>query len=140
MICDERVHQRRRNHQSPYRPLPVSLGAANSQRKVSLMSGIENANGTSGERGKERHVLLMHPQSSVVFGLRHFYPFGELWPLYYQIKSHVLFLRVCGRFAAPHFLNASHLSCSVPPQSQVWASSHESCKLHTQIAYHRGPN
>lgn len=44
---------------------------------LSAMSGLSNVKGTSGERGKERQVMLMHPQSSVVHGLRHFFPFGE---------------------------------------------------------------
>eukprot|EP00903_Cladosiphon_okamuranus_P010856 g10255.t2 len=40
------------------------------------MSGLEDDNGASGERGKEHLITLMHPQASVVAGQRHFFPYG----------------------------------------------------------------
>lgn len=42
------------------------------------MSGLENTNGASGERGKEHLITLMHPQASIVAGQRHFFPFGKI--------------------------------------------------------------
>lgn len=41
------------------------------------MASPDDAKGRPGERGRERHVMLMHPQSAVVHGVRHFYPYGE---------------------------------------------------------------
>lgn len=44
---------------------------------MAAMASSDDAKGKLGERGWERHVMLMHPQSAVVHGLRHFYPYGE---------------------------------------------------------------
>lgn len=41
------------------------------------MSSQDDTNGTSGERGKEHVMTLMHPQASVVAGRKHFFPYGK---------------------------------------------------------------
>lgn len=41
------------------------------------MSTGEDANGDTGERGKERQVMFMNPATSVVRPQQSFYPYGE---------------------------------------------------------------
>lgn len=47
-------------------------------RALAMASPAENHAGGGGKGNKEHHVLLMNPRSSVVHGLRHFYPYGKL--------------------------------------------------------------
>lgn len=44
---------------------------------MAAMASSDAAKEKLGEGDRERHVMLMHPQSAVVYGLRHFYPYGE---------------------------------------------------------------
>lgn len=46
-------------------------------RAVAAMASSDDAKKKLGESFRERNVMLVHPQSAVVHGLRHFYPYGE---------------------------------------------------------------